>query len=431
MVRPFQNKSQYELLAEFDVAFGAGSQNPTAYRSKDATLLVLPSELKISDVITSLGLLMGERYLLTLSHLYFSGLLRKKVGGKKGNFLAVHHDILRRLGGENYKKLLDYGIAEQQLVQSPKKFIKGKQSNAYMLNQETFSLQTQQRYELTSKTARRIRSEAVETAKTKFVKTHPVYRKIAAGVDGLTFDYSSAIQYVANLPDGEDRDYRRNAIERLLVGMSLWMIDQQKRNYTVIVNVPKDVRRFFYYGKEPLYMVDITSSHPLLHVLVYSADCPEKARYQSIVESGKFLQFMNDAAGKPFNLSVPTERDELKVRMNSEVFYSHPEPKAGVKKLMAVTFKKEFPVLWSEIDLCKVRNVAKAAGEISRIMQETEAGLVVDAVEMLIRKPYPLMTIHDAIVTTKNGVGDVQQALKQSFNAANLNPALVVKQLSV
>jgi hypothetical protein len=47
------------------------------------------------------------------------------------------------------------------------------------------------------------------------------------------------------------------------------------------------------------------------------------------------------------------------------------------------------------------------------------------------KKPFPLITIHDAIVTTKDGVADVEQALKQSFITANLNPRLVVKQLSV
>ena len=40
-------------------------------------------------------------------------------------------------------------------------------------------------------------------------------------------------------------------------------------------------------------------------------------------------------------------------------------------------------------------------------------------------------SIHDAIVTTKDGLVDVEQALKQSFAPAGLVSRLAVKQLTV
>lgn len=433
MVSSLQNKSRDEVLAEFDALFGGYNlslQNPTTYRRKDNHLLILPSEVKISDVIAALGRLLGERYLLILSHLYFSGLLFKQQSGQLGNFIAVHRDTLRRLGGERYLQLLDYGLAEKHLIKSPRKYIVGKQSNEYRLDQKTFSLEFQQRYELTSKTATRVRTEQFHTNKNKFVRTHAVYRKIAGSVDGLTFDYTNAMRFASALK-GSKLESCRNAIERILLGPMPWLIDLQRRNYTIIVNVPKEVRRYFSYGKEPLYAVDVSACHPLLHVLVYTADSVEKQRYQSIVEGGKFWEFMNVAAGKPFNLLVEGDKDELKKTVNREVFYSYPEPKGGATKLFAVTFKREFPILWSEIDRCKVRNSFKAAGPISRIMLETESEAVLDAVELLLKKPYPLITIHDAVVTTKLGLADVKQALSRSFSQLQLKPRLVEKQLTV
>lgn len=434
MVTPLQNKSREQLLAEFDAVFGGYNlslQKPTTNRRKDIPTLILPSELKISDVLTSLGKPVGERYLLILSHFYISGLLFKKQTGKLGNFIGAHRDTLRLLGGAEYLKLINYGISEEHLVKSPKKFIPGKQSNEYRLDQKTFSLENQQRYELTSKKAITIRSEQFRTLKNKFIKTGPVYRKIAASIDGLTFDYTKAIKYVAGIPNKDKLASRRNCIEEMLLGQITWVIDQQRRNHTVLVRMAGDLRSFVYYGKEPIYAVDISACHPLLAVLLYSKDSAEKKRYQSIVESGRFWEFINDAAGKPFNLLDPDDKDKLKQTLNRDVYYSFPEPKGGVKKLFGITFKREFPLLWSEIDLCKVRHSAKAASELSCIMQEMESILVFNAVETLLNRPYPLITIHDAVVTTKQGVADVEQALRDSFATEKLNPRLVVKRLTV
>ena len=41
-------------------------------------------------------------------------------------------------------------------------------------------------------------------------------------------------------------------------------------------------------------------------------------------------------------------------------------------------------------------------------MQAFEADLVLPVVEALKDKPYPLITIHDAILTTEEGLADVQ-----------------------
>ena len=59
-----------------------------------------------------------------------------------------------------------------------------------------------------------------------------------------------------------------------------------------------------------------------------------------------------------------------------------------------------------------------------------EAGGVFDAIKALKDKPYPLISIHDAIVTTKEGVADVTDALSAAFVTAKLEPRLAAKVLT-
>lgn len=435
MISPLQNKSRDQLLAEFDTLFGGYNltpQKPTTSRGVGFYPLILfPSEIKISDILGNLGRPLGERYILILSSFYFRGLFRKKVAKQLGNYLAAHSESLRKLGGESYKKLLDYGLKEEHLIKSPKSYVVGKQTYEYMLNQKVFSLKTQRRYELTTKAAIRIWKSHPTERRNEFVQKGAIYQKIASSIDGLIFDYAAAMRYVASLPDGEPKNHRRNIVEQLMCDGAIWSHDRQGRNYTIMVVIPRDIRRYFSHSAGPLHVVDVRSCHALLHLHLYPNQSSEEKKYRYIVENGRFWEFMNDAAGKPFNLSVPNQKDELKTRVLAEVFYSHPAPKAGVKRLFAVTFKNEFPILWSEIDALKVQNVKKAAGPVSRLMLTTESEIVSEAMKQLQNKPYPLITIHDSIVTTKAGLADVRQALQQAFAQVGLRPSLREELLTI
>jgi hypothetical protein len=422
-------------MAEFDAVIGgliSTPQKPTTYREEGeaGVMVILPEKVKVSQVLNELGRPLGERYLLLLSYFYVRGLLWKKVAGKLGNFISVHSSLLRRLGGEKYADLIKYGVKQKQLSEKRRPAIVGKQSQAYLLNRDVLSLTSQQRYQLTTKAAIRVRTEHAANERQAFISNGAVHRKIAESIAKLTFNYSSAFHYVATLPDGEAKTHRRNIVEMLLADGAVWSWDPQGRNYTIMVQMPRDLRRFFSYGKQPLYVVDITSSQPLLHVLAYSTESAEKKRYQSIVEQGQFWDFLNDAAGKPFDLADPEQKATFKEEVYQQVFYAYHEPKQGVTARFAVIFKKEFPILWGELNAMKKSAGPKQSGPLAKVMQRTEAEAVADAILSLKDKPYPLISIHDAIVTTKAGLADVQHALKQSFSTAHLNPMLAVKKLT-
>jgi len=451
MILDLNYRSPVDLLAEFDSVFpvaSPASKKPTTcsriegrdrelikeeLKTKEETKgwVLLPAELNVEYVFGSLGRLLGERFLLILSSFYVRGLLKKKVAHELGNSLRGHSEILRRLGGEQYRRLIEYGFKERFLKRGPRGYVPGFRAKEFMIDQESFSLKFQQRYELTTKHAIRVRTQHANERRIEFIKAGSVYRKIAASVNGLTFDFSGAIKYVASLPDSDAKIYRINVLESLILGESIWSIDEQKRNYTIMVVVPRDIRQFFQYGNKPLWVVDITSSQPLLHVLLYSTDCEEKGIYQSIVEDGRFWDYMNDAAGRPFELSDPEQKAVLKESIYQQIFYSYHEPAEGTTEPFAVIFKREFPILWAEINANKIPGGPKQSGPLAKAVQESEANSVIAAIGLLKGKPYPLITIHDAVVTTKDGLADVEQALKKSFATDNLNPWLSVKRLTI
>jgi hypothetical protein len=437
MIRSLSEQTVDEVMAEFDQVFGRLSltpQKPTTYREVTGGgvfIILLPSGLRISQVLDTLGRCLGERYLLILSYLYVRGLLNKKIQKKLGSFLSAHRDDLRLLGGQSYPKLIEYGLSEGHLIKSPQGYIPGERSYHYMINRDVLSLKTQQRYQLTTVAAKKARSKHLDQSKRDFAERGEHLSKIVRSIDGLTFDYAGAIKHVSSLPDGEKKDHRRSVVEQLMFDGLNWSTDKQGRNYTIIVNIPRDIRQFFSYGKEPLWVVDISSSQPLLHVLLYPTDSDEKKRYQAIIENGEFWDFINEAAGEPYDLTDPDDKDELKDTIYQQVFYSYHESKKGVTGTFAVIFKREFPILWEQMNASKKREGPKQSGPLAKAMQQTEAEAVSDAIKKLKDKPYPLISIHDAIATTKDGLADVEQALKQSFITANLTPILAVKRLTV
>lgn len=469
MIKSTNGKSQNEVLAEFDRLFAGGAygsaQNPMAYRrNKDGenkeeedkitqksvgedlaadkksrninkVFILLPEGIKSDDILEKLGKSLGERYLLIISSFYSRGLLKKKVKKELGNYLAGHWKILRKIGGEKYAILLKMAVKDfHHLKRSARVPVAGVQSGAFALNAETLNLKRQVRYELTTVHAKHARSEHQRERQSEFAAKNAVFSKIAASVDGLSFDYAAAQAYVATMPDGDARSHRMLVLEQLALGEMPWVWDKQGRNYTVLVNVPRDIRVFFSFGGKPLWVVDVSSSQPMLHALLYPSECDEKTKYLSIVQSKSagsgFWAFMRDAAGAKHDLNDEEQKAAMKELIFRQVFYSYSEGKKGTKSVFAQAFKREFPLLFAEINSRKATEGPKQSSKLSKAMMWVEAGGVFDAINALKHKPYPLISIHDAIVTTKDGVADVVAALSAAFVTAKLEPRLAAKVLT-
>lgn len=454
MISSLSGSSLEDILADFDRVFGttpSGAKNPMAYRRKEAgddnkkgkknetktsavkksdEIILLPQGIKTDEVLKKLGNSLGERYLLIISSLYCRGLLRKKVKKEKGNFLSGYWKILRKLGGEKYAELIRVGINDfRHIKKSPKAPIPHKQSGEYALNREVLDLTKQFRYTLTAAWARNARHEHRQQRRAEFAAKHAVYSKIASSVDGLVFDYAAAIRHVAGVKEAEKRLRLQAVVESLIVGEKVWAIDKQGRNYTLLVGLPNEIRAFFSWKGQPLWIVDVGSSQPLLHSILYPDGAAEKAKYLAAIKGG-FWAFMRDAAGVAVDLEDDEAKRDMKEDIFQQVFYSFHEGKDGPKRVYAKAFKREFPVLWAEMNCRRAEKGPKQSSAISKAMMAVEADAVFDAINALKDKPYPLISIHDAIATTQEGVNDVVAAMAAAFLPLGLEPRLSAKVLT-
>jgi len=139
---------------------------------------------------------------------------------------------------------------------------------------------------------------------------------------------------------------------------------------------------------------------------------------------------MRDAAGEKHDLNDDEQKAKMKELIFQQVFYSYSEGKKGAKGVFAQAFSREFPLLWEQINAAKKKHGPKQSSGLSKAMMWVEAGGVFAAINALKHKPYPLISIHDAIVTTKDGVADVVAALSAAFVTAKLEPRLAATLLT-
>lgn len=393
-------------------------------------MILLPVGIEIECITLVFGRIVAERVLLLISNLYLRGLYYKKGKRGTGSYFPLHHKISREIvGNDNYGKVMKYLTKHGFFNKSPEGYLSDVRANEYRLNPEKLDLTRQFRYELTSAKAIALREGMAAKTKTAFVARGEVYRRIARTYESVTFDYTAAISFVASLPESDGKRHRANVVEAMLNGEQVWSVDRQGRNYTPMVGTPRNVRQFYAFGQEPLHVVDIKSSQPLFHALLYPEDSEEKRRYLQLVESGKFWEEMNNLCRNPFDLSDEDEKGLLKETVFAQVFYSfHAD---APKKELAVAFQARFPILWQEINRCKGIWFGGNSG-LPIEMQRIEADMIKEAL-LLLPASVPVITIHDSIVTTLEHVPVVTQAIKQAFSEskAGLNPALSQKRLTV
>ena len=423
-------RSLADLLAECDRLFSTTKKPTTSREEEIRDILILPAELDVEKVIKHFRVTLAERYFLVLSNIYCRGLFRKKSTKAIGNYVSCHSRTLRLLGGERYAQLIKWGIAEGHLIKSPRPPRKGSNCTAFMVNRAVFSLKSQQLYPLTSPNAVKVRRTMSEKTKQPFQLHSSAHWKIAVSVTELSYDYAAAIKHVAELAESEGKEHRKRLLPMLLTGAAVWSVDRQGRNYTMPALMPRDLRPFLWHQGKPLHQIDIKSSQPTLHVLLYPSETDERSRYKKIVEKRDFWEHLNAVAGKPYDLTDPDQRDELKEQAFAEVFYAYATKTTAKKprpKPLADAFKREFPELWSEMI---ARKNEKSSSGLARTMQSIEADAVRSVVDALKDKPYPLITIHDAILTTKEGLDDVEDELKKSFAAVQLSPRFTVSKIT-
>ena len=428
------------------------------------TTILLPKAINTDAIFNDLGRITGERLLLILSYVYCVGLWKYRM--KDAN-MQVHWEYLEMLGGGNnlkktrhigeenkgidkedsdalnkvvakktphigeeskgrmkqYLALIGYAV-EKGLIERDGSYRVGVFSKDMRFSNRDEMFKEQQTYVLTSKNSIKAYSKFNDLRRETFRGKGDVYEKIYRSVNGLYYHADKAHDYIVGIGDPVEQAKRLFYNTWMTTGYECWKVDEQGRVYTAPVIIPRDLRRFFSYDGKPMFVVDVSSCQPLLHALLYTnEEEPERAKYLAMVETNNFYNYLNEQLHQPYNLEDDIQKSKFKERVFGEIFYGHPDTKPTE---LTKVFSNTFPILWGEVCDRKKPNHKL----LPRAMQSIEADVMInEVVGLLSGATFPVVTIHDAIMTTDDGITAVTQAIRKVFKSIYLNPSIKTQKL--
>ena len=438
---------------------------------------LLPASIPVDDIIKKFGRITGERLILMMSYIYTVGFWKYNI--KDAN-IQVSAEHLKCLGGNKLMKktphreeegmskeevvisasgksshiekkriregegvvmyivLLDYAI-ERGWLQRDSSYRVGEYSKSIRYLNRDNLFQHYQEYQLTSKNAIKALKKLTDANRQTFAKRSPSHQKIYDSVNGLVFHDTEAFDWVMALPDGIKKNNLFICLYHLRSSREIWKTDKNGRVYTWPVVMPQELRKFITWNGKTLWQLDVTHCHPLLHVVLYpdwtetgyeewKADTIlEKKKYQALCEQGLLYDFLNDKLGDTkYDISDPDMKRLFKNEVFQQVFYGHPDSKKVSSGNISKVFAEAFPYLWGELSALKTPNHR----ELSNIMMNMEAEIFVKGViSNCLQKDgtFPMVTIHDCIMTTEDGIGTVRLAIEEEFKRIQMNPLVKVK----
>ncbi|MEK6883925.1 MAG: hypothetical protein AABY22_30120, partial [Nanoarchaeota archaeon] len=140
------------------------------------------------------------------------------------------------------------------------------------------------------------------------------------------------------------------------------------RVFNNITSLPKLLRPFLRLNGQPIYEYDIHNSQPLFMVQLYKYNCEEKKRFQKLVLSGQFYEFLNEQAQKIYK-----DRGKLKRGFYRQIAFG---TVFGLKYGIAAAFQRNFPILFAEIEKMKLKDYKSLAEKL----QTFEANIIIKQV---------------------------------------------------
>ena len=138
-------------------------------------------------------------------------------------------------------------------------------------------------------------------------------------------------------------------------------------------------------------------------VQLYKYNCEEKKRFQKLVLSGQFYEFLNEQAQKIYK-----DRGKLKRGFYRQIAFG---TVFGLKYGIAAAFQRNFPILFAEIEKMKLKDYKSLAEKL----QTFEANIIIKQVVKQARlNNIPILTIHDSVLTDEPH----REVLKNIINKA-------------
>lgn len=379
---------------------------------------------------------------------------------KGQSYISMDSRVIRQyIPNRHVTPILDYLAESGQLERTG--YSEGN-STRYRLSDDIQRSRCVIRPPESSLVARKLEEHKKRQRKQDDARKRPVHRHLDLWLKRVRVDEKAAMQFVsdnqrdkfswlstlAELPVIADQ----LAEDRLHAEASILAIENKDfrstpcrfgRYHTNISCFRKVLRPFLRIDGRPLVEVDVSACQPLcLAVLLHdirrdiltsvpltdeqkhlartlsilpvccaSGEDGDTIRYKKDCESGMFYRRMQE-------ICKVADDSEVKTKVFAEVFFGRRK-----KGRLLTGFRELYPTMGRLIEWVKRHDYKHLAHELQRI----ESSIVIDDACEVMRLQHPdvpILTIHDAILTTPEHVGLVKDVLRAAFNRRGANPRI-------
>jgi len=186
------------------------------------------------------------------------------------------------------------------------------------------------------------------------------------------------------------------------------------RVYYPVANLPKVIRAGLLIDGSAVAEIDLAASQPTLLATLYAEPCPERDRYLSFVQGGRFYETIAEWAGKPWT------RDEAKAEFFNQIAFG--SYYCASKYDLLVPFSQTFPLLAAKMaDIKQGGNTA-----LPLQMQRLEAAIAIDgACGECARQGIKVLPVHDSLICKLADRASVEEIFARHWFQRTKIPAIL------
>jgi hypothetical protein len=383
-----------------------------------------------------------------LDHLIVFGAFRRD-----GDWVQCHHEAMAELlGGRRAWDRARNGLLDRGTIESDDRYWTGHQSKSYRLGPEWLGCELERFNLRDRRLAASVKAAQDRRARRDLWQEHHYH--LERQIERATIDIDETLRWARGKPEWK-RAKGARLIELIKVGASLMTLSRNTgRLFSVVTQLPRDLRRSLRIDGEPFVELDISNSQPLLlasinvHFFINNRRRKEKEEsgesfslstnvarndvrfwmidgmqidvddFVDVCESGTFYEELAEAAGMPCETAA--DRDRVKV-LAFRILFGRDRPNDP----RWIGFKRRWPTMAALLAAIKADDHRNAA----RLLQKTESNLMVDGVGARLAHEHPhipLLTIHDAVLTPDPFVETVRDFVLGTWAQVGLTPRLKV-----
>jgi hypothetical protein len=402
----------------------------------------IPSNLNLSAERHS------DKYHYILSTITYRKVFDKSI--KENDYVPISSKILHDVINSRYKERVNE-LIDMEIIEANGSWLKGKKSQGYRFLPE---------YRNTKLKAVQIMDNRIVSKIEQFRKyklaeiTLPQHKYIFDCLQQIEILADDANKYVDEtvFEDGKNSvhkmmiDFVKNIKEKWY-----WTPDKNGRIHNNITNLPRELRKFLRWQKNPLVEIDISNCQPFLfnklirnyvnediegistmiNYLSYVTTFSDILLFEYLTTKGIFYDYLMEKFTKGYeqydylleDLQNIEPRERFKVRFFGRVFYCSESDKITTNE--KETFRKLFPNVFEVILHYKKEHYQ----DLANLLQQIESEIIINRiVPKLADKKIFALTIHDSILTTKENSVIVKSIIEQEIkNYIGLIPTIKIK----